>query len=222
MALTKAQVRTLVREAIDDPNGDRWTNANLDLLTQITFDDLFTDILTWGPYFTSQLDTITTLGTPGFVDLRQTATGDLSQRFFRIQKVTRNDQEYSALDARSFVIENNTQIRGPDFTYVIFGDQLWLFPLDTDDDVEVRYSFRPAAYDGLADATEVTWPDGHETALIYEVGARALTKGDAEDRRQLGEIAERSRTRMKAYLSRRYAGPIGTYATDRPVEWGSV
>ncbi len=69
MSLTKAQYRTLTQQWLDDPSAKFWTAANLDLLIQVTQDSLWTDILEKSPYYVSQLDTLTSLTTPGYIDL---------------------------------------------------------------------------------------------------------------------------------------------------------
>lgn len=221
--LTKAQSRTMIRQLIDDPNAKLWTDANLDILTSLTLDDLWSDIFDFSPWFTSKLDTLTSITSPGFVDLRHTGDGGaLSERFHRLQLVTRNSRHYYEHRQRNILIEANSVLTAPDDTYIFLGDQLWLFPLDTASDVEIRYSFKPAEFTTLTDGTKVTWPQGHESVYLYETAARALTKGDREENARVQAIADKSWQRMLSAVRRRGGAPIQPFTTDSPQSIGGI
>ena len=224
MAYTKAQTRTLIQQLIDDNDAKLWSAANLDLLTQLRHDALWAEFHDFQAWFTSQLDTLTSLTTPGFIDTRLTATGDLSKRILRVQAVTRNGRQYSLADARNFTIENAILVgrSGADhFSYTRLGDQLHLFPYNTDDDVEIRYTHLPTAYDGLADGTDVDWPEGHEMALIADVASWAMSRGSAEDVTQMCDMAKMEKFKLIDHISRTAIGPLSPFWADDPIQWGS-
>jgi len=220
--LTKAIARTMIQQVMDDPSGAMWTSANLDQLTEISLDEMWGDLLTFSPWLLSQLDTIATLTSPGYLDLRTVANGGaLSQRFHRLQSIVRGGTTYSKADTRDVVVELNSVVVAPDNTYVFLGDQLWLFPLDITADVEIRYSYKPAGFVSLGEGAKVTWPDGHDSAFIYEIAARALVRGDREDNGNILRLAGQSWARLIDMIRRRQIGPIVPWGPDTSTEWGS-
>lgn len=224
MALQKATVRTLVRQWADDTDIALWDNANLDLAIQLTLDDLWGDLLTHSAYLTTQLDTVTPTS-PGTIDLRTVADGgDLSERFFRLQSLTRNGQEYREASLRDITIEGNVVKAANDsaaqYTYVILGDLIYLFPLETSPNVEIRYSYLPAAFNGLTESGEVVWPTGFEMAFILEAAGRAMLKGAREDPAQLFALARDSHQRLKDVISSRRVGGRLPFINSDSLEWG--
>jgi len=196
-ALTKAQVRSMVQQLLDDPNAALWSATNLDLLISLIYDEMWSLLLNNSSMLLSQKDVLTSLITPGFIDLRLVADGgSLSQRFHRLQSIVRDNQTYRKADPRDVVLEGNTVIWAPAFQYVFYADQAWLFPLDTTTDVEIRYSFKPASFSSLTDTTAITWPDGHESALIFESAGRAMLKGEREDSSRLLAVAAAAKDEM--------------------------
>jgi len=220
--VTKANFRILIRSAVDDPNAARWSDAVMDLFTAATIDSMYSDLFQVAPFLTSQLDTLTSLTSPGYFDKRITATGDLSQRLFRIQTIVRNGTTYTQGKALNLVMENSVEITGLPTTYILLGDLVYLFPLNTTDDVEIRYSFRPASYDDLADASDVVWPDGYETAAIYETAGRLLAKGAAEDNQGYLALAGSEFGRLKSAVIRGSVGPLTIMNMDESVAWGDA
>jgi hypothetical protein len=214
----------MVRELIEDSSGRWWaTPANLDLLIGATRDELWSEIHDVKPWFTSQLDELTALDAPGFIDTRLTATGDLSQRILRVQKIVRDGREYHEVRAQDVVIEDEVMLvaeQRSQNVYVRMGDQLHLLPYATSGDVEIRYSFLPALFSGLADGDAVLWPDGHELALVFGSAARARSRGDTEDVSTVAAFAEQSWQRLLARVRKMSVGPQGPYFNDTPEAWG--
>ncbi len=224
-ALTKAAVRTQVRQLIHDEGGKLWVDANLDLLIGLVFDSKWSDMLNFRGKITSQLDTIATLTSPGYINLQIAAdSGDLSQRFYRVQSVTRNATQYLPADERFITIEGATvKYGGPSSCFYVRGDEMWLFPLNTTDDVEIRYAFLPTRFDLLTnDATRMSWPVGHEAALIFEAAALAMSKGGLEDPSTLLELADRATHRMFASIERDGNWAVTPATSDDAVHWGAV
>ncbi len=219
MSLTKLESRTLIQQLIDDPSAARWTAANLDVLSSIALDKFWAELLIEAPWIRSTLETVTPLNTPGFINIA--AGGDLTDRFFRVQKLTREGTEYSPGMQKDFVIEDAAFLAQHRRQYFRIGDQLWLSPLTLTPEVEIHYSSRPATYDSIADGATVVWPDGHEEAWIYGVAFRALGKGAAEESTLFKEIAEDAMRLCRASVKKLFPGPIPITTTDDPVSWGS-
>lgn len=221
--LTKAQARMLTREWLDDPNAKRWSDTRIDLAIQMALDDLWTDMLDIQSGLTSQLHTITSLVSPGYIDLRLTTQGgQLTQRFYRVQKVTRDGREYRPVDPRDILIEGNNALAGPDISHYVLGDQLWIFPLDTDTDVELRYSFKPTPFTSLTDGMNVPFPEGSESAYVLMASATTMAKGGAEDIGQLMALAKDARDRCLAAIRRQYHGMTVPFSTGTGVEIGGT
>jgi hypothetical protein len=221
--LTKAQARMLTREWLDDPSAKRWSDLRIDLAIQLVLDDLWTDLLDMQSNLTSQLHVLTSLISPGYIDLRLTINGgQLTQRFYRVQHVTRGGREYYPIDPRDILIESNEALAGPNFTYYVLGDQLWLFPLNTTDDVELRYSFKPTPFTAMTDGMNIPFPEGSESAYVLLASALTMAKGGEEDIGQLMALAQQARDRCYAAIRRQYQGPMVPYTTDSPANMGGI
>lgn len=207
--LTKAQARSAIREAIDDLNAKRWSDAALDALISRTIDGLWNDVLEQAPWSLSQhQEPLVTA--PGYVDLRQTVMGgQLTQRFFRLQNVVRDGTTYKEANPRDVTRENDEIVSAPHNRYTIFGNQLWLFPLSVTANVELDYSFLPASFTSLAESGFVPWPDGYDDAYIYSVARRGFAKGDAESITQATELASEAVNKLKAAIKKSSTGPGG-------------
>ncbi len=192
----------------------------MDLFTAATIDSMYAELLQLVPFYTSQLDTLTSLTTPGYFD--KSIGGDLSKRHFRFQTIVRNGTTYTKGNALNLVMESSVEIPGLPTTYITLGNLIHLFPLNTADDVEVRYSYRPDSYNELADSGTVEWPDGYETAPIYETVGRLLAKGAAEDNQGYMALAGSEFGRLKAAVIRDSVGPLMVMNMDESVAWGDA
>lgn len=232
--ITRGTARTMIQQMLDDPSAKRWTAANLDQLTELILDNLWSDILDTAPYYNSQYDQLTTTTAPGYVDLRLVADGGaLSQRYYRFQQVIANSRQYYAKDPRDYLLlatgatlSTVSASSGVEqaYTFQFLGDQLWLHPLGSNGDrIELRYNFRPTRYTALAnDNTVVPFPDGCELAYILKVAGLAMLKGNAEDSTALLRAAEDAKETMLNSIRRRYMGPTVVFAGNSPVEFGGT
>lgn len=234
--LTKLQVRTAVQQYFDDPAAKRWTAPNLDQVISFVYDNLYGEILDTASYWNSQYQQIgLPLHAPGYIDLRlQSAGGDLTKRFYRLQQLIADGRQYFAKDPRDFLMMASTQTgdvttiqasTGVEqrFSYQFLGDQLWLHPLgNVTTFVEIRYSFRPAVFTTLADSDSVEFPDGTEHTLVLAAAAHAMVKGGAEDPSGLMALAAEAKQRMIESIRRRYHGPTVPFAPSNQWEWGGI
>ncbi|MCI0349116.1 MAG: hypothetical protein L0Z53_06785 [Acidobacteriales bacterium] len=229
MPLTKAAARTAIAEAIDDAGFKRWSQANLDILIARVFDDLWSELLEQSPWLTSQLHVFTAsqIIAPGYLDLRLTTNGgQLTQRFFRVQRLIRDSREYESIQELQtkwrIVVEADIEVSAPRFAYQVLGNQLWIHPLALDSGVELRYAFLPVPYTSLTEGYEVPWAEGYDSAYIYEAAARALVKGDAESMAQYKQLATEAFDRLKAACSRQQVGAQRMQMDNDGTFWGSI
>lgn len=210
--LTKAEARSQVRQWIRDPEGKAWADSALDVLFSGVYDELWSELLEAAPWASSQLDTLTSLTSPGYIDLRTLSNGgDLSKRFNKVQKVTRNGVEFSTIDLRHVVIEGSELIVGQDNKYAFLGDQLYLFPLSTTDDVEFRYSYLPSSFITTNESQYLAWPEGFEQVLTLGVAGRIKL---ADGNEGLLALHAKGFQRLKAHMARRYSGPETIFIGD--------
>lgn len=235
MALTKAQLRTMVRQYLDDPNGKRWTDTNLDLAIQFVLDDLWGDLLDQAPYLTTQYQQITSLHTPGYIDLRLTMfSGDLTQRFYRLQQCIADGRHYFAKDPRDYLMTASsatgdvTTIRADTgveqrYSYQFLGDQLWLHPLgQVTTFVELRYSFKPVAFTQMTNGFPVPFPEGHEHAIVLLSAAHAMAKGNAEESKPLYDLGAVAKDKMLNAVRRQQHGMTQPWTGDNAWSWAST
>lgn len=223
---TKANFNTLTRDLLDDPDLKFWSATSLDLLTRVTQDSLFSQLLDKFPYFVSNQDILATITQPGnFVNVGD--SGPLTKRFHRIQALVIDNQEYMQTDRRNLLIDENDELQATntrsDFVYFWYGEELRIIPsanTSPSTDVQVRYSFKPAPFNTLADPTVIDWPDGHEMALSAAVAARGMSKGAREDNGQLKAEAAEAWTLLIQDIEKQSHGPLQPYLDDSPEAWG--
>lgn len=192
--LTKAQVRTAVMQAIDDPNNKRWSSANLDILIGMVGDMLWSSVLDSYEYATSYDQTVTPAA-GGLID-----TTGLTKRFYRAQKVLRvSDSKYAQARRPEEAV--------PQLSYYQSGINIVTDPAVTGaSSVTLTYGYLPTNFNALsADGTSLPteFPEGHELALVYLSAAAALIKGGAEDMGQVGRLADAAVDAFLAHISRR-------------------
>lgn len=225
--LSKAQSRTAIRQLIGDEVAGLYSDSSMDVITQTVLDELWGDLLDTSVYLLRQIDTITAPVAPGYIDLRtQAAGGQLTQRFYRQQKVLRAGggvmREYSPTQASEVVVAADVQIVAPIYTYYIFGNQLWAFPLDTSSQIELHYNYLPAAYTELADTDAVTWPEGYDAVFIHEAAARLMLRsGNVELLSFIKSFGDDQKRRLQ-YAIQRHRGPAVPHLADDPLEWSGI
>lgn len=193
--LTKAQVRTAVAQAIDDPSNARWSAANLDILVSLAQDALWQQILDTYPQYRSVTEAETTSGSGVIALSALTVPG----RPYRVLKLTRNS------DGAEFQpIRPNEAV--PQTAFYIEGENIVTVPAQPTVAMTVTYASFPTKFNDLAtDGTALDgWPEGHEGALIYTAAAMALTKGDAENMQQIARLADMQTEAMLDHIARRY------------------
>lgn len=213
--LTRLQARTLIQQLVDDTGATLWSAPNLDILTEGAIDELWGELLDKFEWVRSTEAATLTPTAPGYVTLSTAFT-----RFYRLQMVARDNQAFWPANQKDVLVINGVQIVAPDHTYVVYGDQLHLFPYSLNQ-ISVRYNSRPTAYTALAnDSALVDWPDGYHMAYIYDAASKAMEKGDRENSERFGKRAEQSMFRLKSFLRKQQVGPIMPWFHQDAIEWG--
>jgi hypothetical protein len=216
--LTKGEVRELVRDLVDDPDGERWRDRSLDSLIGIVLDDLWSQLLTMAPYalwHTQQL----TPDVNGFASL---VPADLDRRFFRVLKAAREEEQLWPLEPKDLAFRGLVYV-GPQSAkgYSILGQSLLVLPV-SQDPVSLTYSYLPMRFNALEVDADVEWPDGMEAAYLHEVAGRMMTKGGAEDGSMHLQIAARSLQAALALVQRRYPAPLVIHSTSSASDFGGT
>lgn len=236
MPLTKAQVRTQVRQMIDDPSAKRWADSALDQAIELVLDDLWGEILDMAPYINTQYQQIgLPLRAPGYIDLRQTAYGgDLTQRFYRLQQVIADGRQYFCKDPRDFLMvassltNDVSTIRASTgieqrFSYQFLGNQLWLHPLgNVTTFVELRYNFKPTAFTALTNGTILDTPEGSSRAIINLAAAETLVKGNVEEASQFRSMGLEAKQLLFDSVRRQYHGMMVPFSPSNQWEFGGT
>lgn len=227
--MTQDQARTLIQQFMDD-SGIRWSStgspSNLDLAIDGLYDSFWAEILVDVPYIRSTYEVIAGSSTtsPGYLDTTE-AGALLAERLFRVQKLFRNDREYSPDLPNEFVVDQAgaTLDVGSQDRYFFMGDQMWMTPFDTSADIALRYSHYPTAWNSIATgATAIEWPDGHELAFVTRAAAALMAKGSTESVSELERLASRLWESMMAAVKRKYPGPQTIQGHGTARQFGSA
>lgn len=236
MALTKAAIRTAVRQMIDDPQSKRWSDGNLDQSISMVLDDIWGDLLDVAPYINSQYQQIgLPLHAPGYIDLRLTDFGgDLIQRFYRLQQCIADGRQYFTKDPRDYLMVASSQTNdvttikadtGVEQRYSMqfLGNQLWLHPLgQVTTFVELRYNYKPIEFTKMTDGLTISLPEGNDNCVIMLAAAQALTKGNAEEAQQFFTMGNQAKDKMMNSIRRQYHGMTQPFAPQNMWEIGGI
>lgn len=194
-SMTKGQIRTAVRQAIDDPQSKRWSDANLDVLITLVWDTLFQALNDTFDTYTLTENTATTDGAGRHCCYYPFGSYNL----YRFIRVTRTS------DGAELLPKLPTDNIPGSLWYFHANGNLNTGLLTTG--VTIQYSYVPTRFVDLAtDATNLPpeYPAGHESALIYVAASWALTKGDAESMAQVARVADMAVDIMVTHIARRY------------------
>lgn len=196
--LTKGQVRTAVKQAIDDPTNKRWSDANLDILIGMVQDTIYQAVLDTFEWYNFGTATGTTSAAGALVNMNSI----FGSRPHRLLKVMRT----------SDLFELQPKLRNervPQLAYDWSGDTLYTDPPLNAVNLTLQASFLPDPFYGLAtDATTIQFFPNHEASLIYVSASWALVKGGAESLAQVGRIADVAVDALLTHFSRLW--PVAT------------
>lgn len=229
MAYTRAQLVTLMEEAMDAVGSDRWgTTLKRQVLTTVHARGWRRLLnahrtLRWA----KRTVTLDSDGRCALSDL-DGGSGDAAERFYKVLAAAtasghlRYDTTAEFMDDPLATTRTPTQLAWQVWRQ---GDSLQFLPATSGESVEVWVNHLPAAISDLAsDSSTVVWPRDYEPILAYEAGAILLAKGGAEvdGTQTLAALAENLWADLLADVSRFSTDPKFLRASDTPGEWGSL
>ena len=227
MAVTRGQLLTLTREAMDADQGDRWSTTLLTTVLDNVFGDEWSNILNAAPYyrFASRQVTTDADGRVDYTQLSDTTLPDAEQNFYRVLAVHDNVSLYTETEYRSIPmgLVGSWMPQYPKQFYQA-GEFFQTLPPYGGLALTVTVNWKPTALKDLSsDNVVVDFPAGSELILATEAGGRALQLRagvEAEGARRLFEAAQRYRSDFLDDIARRTTNPRRMGYPDARQDWG--
>ena len=224
MAVSRAELVTLTREAMDAVGSDRWSDSLIKSVLNVVYDDEWSNLLNASQYYTYGMRTVTTdaNGVVAFTSLNNGA-GDSQQNFYRILSVSDGNVLYAQTRFQDVPLATTTNYL-PTYPrlYYIVGEQVQILPVASGTSLYVAVNYKPTALSDLgSDASTITFPLGGEWIIANEAGARLLNKGGAESvaAQVLKREAAELRAGMLDDIRRRTINPTMLAYPDQKYDW---
>ena len=224
MAISRAELVSLTREAMDAVDSTRWSDSLIKSVLNVVYDDEWSNLLNASQYYTYAMRTVTT-DTNGVVPFSSLSTGggDSQQNFYRILSVSDGNVLYSQTRFQDVPLATTTNYL-PTYPrlYYIVGEQVQILPVSSGQSLYVAVNYKPTSLsDLLSDASTITFPLGGEWIIANEAGARLLNKGGAESgaAQVLKREAAELRAGMLDDIRRRTINPTMLAYPDQKYDW---
>lgn len=224
MAVSRAELVTLTREAMDAVGSDRWSDSLIKSVLNVVYDDEWSNLLNASQYYTYGMRTVTTdaNGVVAFTSLNNGA-GDSQQNFYRILSVSDGNVLYGQTRFQDVPLATTTNYL-PTYPrlYYIVGEQVQVLPVASGTTLYVAVNYKPTALSDLgSDASTINFPLGGEWIIANEAGARLLNKGGAESvaAQVLKREAAELRAGMLDDIRRRTINPTMLAYPDQKYDW---
>jgi len=224
MAVSRAELVTLTREAMDAVGSDRWSDSLIKSVLNVVYDDEWSNLLNASQYYTYGMRTVTTdaNGVVAFTSLNNGA-GDSQQNFYRILSVSDGNVLYAQTRFQDVPLATTTNYL-PTYPrlYYIVGEQVQILPVASGTTLYVAVNYKPTSLSDLgSDASTITFPLGGEWIIANEAGARLLNKGGAESvaAQVLKREAAELRAGMLDDIRRRTINPTMLAYPDQKYDW---
>ncbi|MEY4931839.1 MAG: hypothetical protein RLZZ403_159 [Pseudomonadota bacterium] len=224
MAISRAELVQLTREAMDAVNSDRWSNSLITSVLNVVYDDEWSNLLNASQYYTYGMRSVTTdsNGVVAFTSLN-TGGGDAQQNFYRILSVSDGNVLYAQTRFQDVPLATTTNYL-PTYPrlYYIVGEQVQILPVASGTSLYVAVNYKPTSLsDLLSDASTINFPLGGEWIIANEAGARLLNKGGAES--GAAQVLKREAAEMRMGLlddiRRRTINPTMLAYPDQKYDW---
>lgn len=209
----------------DATSSSRWTDATITVLLNSVFKREWARLLSANRYLRVGERSVTLSATGQFtIASLDSGSGNTLEKFFKIIGVHNGDAIYAPAELRDNLL-TATMGDGQMYTSRQFwrmGDSVQVYPWSSGESLTVVVNHLPQLPGALAqDSDAVTFPDGYESVLIYEVAAAMLMKGGAETdaAADLKAIAEEVRADMLADASRLTTDPTTMRYADERHHW---
>lgn len=227
MAISRAELVELTREAMDAVDSTRWSDSLITSVLNVVYDDEWSNLLNASQYYTYAMRTVTTdaNGVVAFSSLN-TGGGDSQQNFYRILSVSDGNVLYSETRFQDVPLATTTNYL-PTYPrlYYIAGTDVQILPVASDVQLYIYVNYKPTSLSDLAaDSSTITFPLGGEWILANEAGSRLLNKGGAESvaAQVLRQEAASLRAGMLDDIRRRTINPTMLAYPDQKYEWGGA
>ena len=224
MAISRAELVALTREAMDAVDSTRWSDSLIKSVLNVVYDDEWSNLLNASQYYTYAMRTVTT-DTNGVVAFSalNTGGGDSQQNFYRILSVSDGNVLYAQTRFQDVPLATTTNYL-PTYPrlYYIVGEQVQILPVASGTSLYVAVNYKPTSLsDLLSDASTITFPMGGEWIIANEAGARLLNKGGAESgaAQVLKREAAELRAGMLDDIRRRTINPTMLAYPDQKYDW---
>jgi hypothetical protein len=224
MAISRAELVQLTREAMDAVNSDRWSDSLIKSVLNVVYDDEWSNLLNASQYYTYGMRSVTTdsNGVVAFSSLN-TGGGDSQQNFYRILSVSDGNVLYAQTRFQDVPLATTTNYL-PTYPrlYYIVGEQVQILPVASGTSLYIAVNYKPTSLSDLAtDASTITFPLGGEWIIANEAGARLLNKGGAESgaAQVLKREAAELRAGMLDDIRRRTINPTMLAYPDQKYDW---
>jgi hypothetical protein len=224
MAVSRAELVTLTREAMDAVGSDRWSDSLIKSVLNVVYDDEWSNLLNASQYYTYGMRTVTTdaNGVVAFTSLNNGA-GDSQQNFYRILSVSDGNVLYGQTRFQDVPLATTTNYL-PTYPrlYYIVGEQVQILPVASGTTLYVAVNYKPTALSDLgSDASTINFPLGGEWIIANEAGARLLNKGGAES--VAAQVLKREAAELRMGLlddiRRRTINPTMLAYPDQKYDW---
>lgn len=224
MAVSRAELVTLTREAMDAVGSDRWSDSLIKSVLNVVYDDEWSNLLNASQYYTYGMRTVTTdaNGVVAFTSLNNGA-GDSQQIFYRILSVSDGNVLYGQTRFQDVPLATTTNYL-PTYPrlYYIVGEQVQILPVASGTTLYVAVNYKPTALSDLgSDASTINFPLGGEWIIANEAGARLLNKGGAES--VAAQVLKREAAELRMGLlddiRRRTINPTMLAYPDQKYDW---
>ena len=224
MAVSRAELVTLTREAMDAVGSDRWSDSLIKSVLNVVYDYEWSNLLNASQYYTYGMRTVTTdaNGVVAFTSLNNGA-GDSQQNFYRILSVSDGNVLYGQTRFQDVPLATTTNYL-PTYPrlYYIVGEQVQILPVASGTTLYVAVNYKPTALSDLgSDASTINFPLGGEWIIANEAGARLLNKGGAES--VAAQVLKREAAELRMGLlddiRRRTINPTMLAYPDQKYDW---
>lgn len=224
MAISRAELVELTREAMDAVDSTRWSDSLIKSVLNVVYDDEWSNLLNASQYYTYAMRTVTTdaNGVVAFSALNS-GGGDSQQNFYRILSISDGNVLYAQTRFQDVPLATTTNYL-PTYPrlYYIAGEQVQILPVASGTSLYVAVNYKPTPLsDLISDASTITFPLGGEWIIANEAGGRLLNKGGAESgaAQVLKREAAELRAGMLDDIRRRTINPTMLAYPDQKYDW---
>jgi hypothetical protein len=225
VSITRAQLLTLTREAMDADAGDRWSPTFLLTILDAVFNDEWSNILNAAPYYRFGERAVATdaNGRVPYSDLHA-GVGDSEETFYRILALYDGVSLYDERNYRDVPMAAiGTAFPQYPKQYYQVGEYLQILPATPGVQLTATVNWKPTGILDLAgDASIVDFPANNAMLLACEAAGRALeAKAGAEQggAQALFRSAERYRADLLTDIARRSITPRTMGYSDQKASW---